>query len=125
MRPELSDVALEKVDAFRWKRVFEWLSVLYLFSSYDDVQRLARAWPDEISLNIGASRDCSYGSAPSAGSRPRRPSGPAPPLAGHLGAVGPGASTPPGASAVRRCCAGHRTAANASGWSRSARSDPA
>jgi hypothetical protein len=41
MRPKLTDVALEKVDAFRRKRVLEGLSVFDLFGTNDDVQCLA------------------------------------------------------------------------------------
>src|SRR5271169_1407 len=52
MRPKLTDVVLEKVDAFWRKRVFEGLSVFDLFSAYNDVQRLALARPDQISLDI-------------------------------------------------------------------------
>ena len=52
MRPKLPDVAFEKVDAFRRKRVIEGLSILDLFGAYDDVQRPALARPDQISLDI-------------------------------------------------------------------------
>jgi hypothetical protein len=52
MRPKLTDIALKKVDAFRRKRVLEGLSVFDLFGTNDDVQRLASARPDEISLYI-------------------------------------------------------------------------
>jgi hypothetical protein len=52
MRPKIPNVAFEKVDALRRKRVFERLPILDLFGAYNDVQRLALARPDEISLDV-------------------------------------------------------------------------
>jgi hypothetical protein len=52
MRPKLTDILIEKVGAFRRKRIFEGLPVFDLFGSNDDVQHLAWARPDQISLDI-------------------------------------------------------------------------
>ena len=52
MRPKLADIALEKLYAFRRKRVFEGFSIFDVFSTNDDVQCPAVARPDQISLDI-------------------------------------------------------------------------
>src|SRR5271170_4995237 len=52
MRPKVPNIALEKVNALRRQRVVERLPVLYLLGRNDDVEGLALARPDEISLDV-------------------------------------------------------------------------
>jgi hypothetical protein len=52
MRPKLPNVALDKADTLRGKRIVEFHSVLGLFGIDDYVQRSAPPWSDQISLDI-------------------------------------------------------------------------